>query len=70
MLTNTRLIDLSVPLEHAAVSEPLPPRIHYVTHAEEGLQQMQQFFGLINLLATRLSKLEPGELEELRLLFE
>ena len=31
---------------------------------------LQQFFGLINLLATRLSKLEPGELEELRLLFE
>jgi DNA-binding transcriptional regulator GbsR (MarR family) len=31
---------------------------------------LQQFFSLINLLATRLSKLEPGELEELRLLFE
>jgi DNA-binding transcriptional regulator GbsR (MarR family) len=31
---------------------------------------LQQFFGLINLLATRLSHLEPGELEDLRLLFE
>lgn len=31
---------------------------------------LQQFFSLINLLATRLSKLEPGELEDLRLLFE
>lgn len=31
---------------------------------------LQRFFGLINLLATRLSHLEPGELEDLRLLFD
>jgi kynurenine formamidase len=41
-----RLIDLSVPLEHNAVSEPLPARIHYVRHDGEGLQQMQHFFGV------------------------
>jgi kynurenine formamidase len=41
-----RLIDLSVPLEDAASSEPAPPRIHYVTHAGEGLEQMRQFFGV------------------------
>src|SRR5262245_49169458 len=41
-----RLIDLSVPLENDAVSEPLPGRIRYITHDAEGLQQMQQFFGI------------------------
>jgi len=41
-----RLIDLSVPLENAAVSEPMPAKIHYVTHEAEGLQQMQHFFGV------------------------
>ena len=41
-----RLIDLSVPLQHNAVSEPLPPKIRYVTHEAEGLAQMQQFFGV------------------------
>lgn len=46
MLENFRLIDLSVPLEDAAVSEPMPPRIKYVTHEAEGLQQMQQFLGV------------------------
>lgn len=46
MYDNVRMIDLSVPLEHAASSEPLPAKIHYVTHREEGLQQMQQFFGV------------------------
>ncbi len=40
------LIDLSVPLEDAAVSEPMPASIHYVTHEAEGLAQMQQFFGI------------------------
>lgn len=45
-LGNSRLIDLSVPLEHQAVSEPLPGKIHYVDHDGEGLQQMQQFFGV------------------------
>lgn len=40
------IIDLSVPLEHMALSEPLPARIRYITHAEEGLRQMEQFFGI------------------------
>jgi kynurenine formamidase len=40
-----RIIDLSVPLEHLAISEPIPPEIHYVTHEAEGLQQMQHLFG-------------------------
>lgn len=46
MFDNLRMIDLSVPLEDASPSEPLPAKIHYVTHREEGLQQMQQFFGI------------------------
>lgn len=46
MLPRLRLIDLSVPLEHAAVSEPMPAEIHYVTHEAEGLVQMRQFFGV------------------------
>jgi kynurenine formamidase len=46
MLGNLRLIDLSVPLEDAAVSEPLPPRIRYATHEAEGLAQMRQFLGV------------------------
>jgi kynurenine formamidase len=41
-----RLIDLSVPLQHDAAGEPLPPKIHYITHEAEGLAQMQQFFGI------------------------
>ncbi len=41
-----RIIDLSVPLEHQAASEPMPADIHYVTHDDEGRQQMQQFFGI------------------------
>jgi kynurenine formamidase len=41
-----RLIDLSVPLESGAVSEPMPPRIHYCTHEGEGAQQLQQFLGV------------------------
>ncbi len=45
-LSNCRLIDLRVPLEHESPSEPMPARIHYITHAEEGLVQMQQFFGV------------------------
>ena len=31
---------------------------------------LQRFFGLINLLASRLARLEPGEMEDLRQLFE
>lgn len=41
-----RIIDLSVPLEHQAVSEPMPATIHYVRHDGEGLEQMRQFFGV------------------------
>ncbi len=40
-----RLVDLSAPLEHEAPSEPLPPKIHYITHAQEGLKQICHFLG-------------------------
>ena len=46
MLSGLRLIDLSVPLEDGAVSEPIPPRVRYVTHEAEGLAQMRQFLGV------------------------
>ncbi len=46
MFERMRIIDLSVPLEDGAVSEPMPPRIHYSRHDGEGLAQMQQFFGV------------------------
>lgn len=46
MFQNCRIIDLSVPLEDQAVSEPLPGQIHYVEHGGEGLEQMQKFFGV------------------------
>lgn len=46
MLPGYRMIDLSVPLEDRASSEPLPAQIKYVDHEGEGLQQMQQFFGV------------------------
>src|SRR5262245_35791927 len=46
MIDRFRLIDLSVPLENQAASEPMPAKIHYVRHAGEGLQQMQRFFGV------------------------
>ncbi len=46
MFSNCRIIDLSVPLEHNAVSEPIPASIRYITHDGEGLRQMQQFFGV------------------------
>lgn len=45
-LANCRLIDLSVPIEHRASSEPIPAEIHYVTHEAEGLEQMKRFFGV------------------------
>jgi kynurenine formamidase len=41
-----RIIDLSVPLEHAASSEPMPASIEYVRHDGVGLAQMRQFFGV------------------------
>jgi kynurenine formamidase len=46
MFGKFRLIDLSVPLEHDAASEPMPAHIHYVRHDGEGLAQMRQFFGV------------------------
>ena len=46
MFGKFRMIDLSVPLAHNAVSEPIPAEIHYVRHDDEGLQQMRQFFGV------------------------
>ena len=45
MLPNLRLIDLSVPLEDGAVSEPVPARIRYLGH-EQGRQQMRDLFGV------------------------
>ncbi len=46
MLDNFELIDLSVPLEDNAVSEPIPASIRYITHESEGREQMQRFFGV------------------------
>lgn len=46
MLDKFRLIDLSVPLEHNAASDPMAAKIHYVRHENEGLQQMRRFFGV------------------------
>ncbi|MBQ19066.1 MAG: cyclase [Planctomycetaceae bacterium] len=46
MFDSVKLIDLSVPLEDAAVSEPMPAAIRYVTHEADGLDQMKQFFGV------------------------
>ncbi len=45
-LPGLKLVDLSVPLEHLATSEPLPAKIQYIRHDGEGLAQMQQFFGV------------------------
>jgi kynurenine formamidase len=39
-------IDLSVPLEDGAVSEPMPARIQYARHDGEGREQMERFFGV------------------------
>lgn len=46
MLKGMRIIDLSVPLEHLAASEPMPAEIHYVTHEAEGREQIQKFLGV------------------------
>jgi kynurenine formamidase len=46
MFGKCRLIDLSVPLENEAVSEPIPAQIHYHRHDGEGLQQMRRFLGV------------------------
>jgi kynurenine formamidase len=45
-LSRCRIVDLSVPLEHLAASEPMPAKIRYVRHDGEGLERMQQFFGV------------------------
>lgn len=45
-LDRVRIIDLSVPLEHLAPSEPLPAKIEYLRHEAAGLEQMKQFFGV------------------------
>ncbi|MDF1861191.1 MAG: cyclase family protein [Verrucomicrobiales bacterium] len=39
------LIDLSVPLQHGAVSEPLKPKIRYIDH-KKGAWQMRFLFGV------------------------
>ncbi|NRB75534.1 MAG: hypothetical protein HRU46_14325 [Verrucomicrobiales bacterium] len=39
------LIDLSVPLQHNAVSEPLKPKIKYSDH-RKGFWQMRYLFGV------------------------
>ncbi len=41
-----RLVDLSVPLQHQAASEPNKPSIEYITHEAEGLAQMKRAFGV------------------------
>lgn len=46
MIGKLRIIDLSVPLKHNAVSEPMPAQIQYVRHDGEGLQQMQSLLGV------------------------
>lgn len=46
MMERAQFIDLSVPLQHNAASEPIPAQIHYVEHRTEGLRQMQQAFGV------------------------
>jgi hypothetical protein len=37
MLSKFRLIDLSVPLEHRAVSEPVPAQIRFVYRGRDSL---------------------------------
>ena len=46
MANGFRLIDLSVPIEHEAVSEPWPARIRPITHEGEGLETFKQAFGV------------------------
>jgi len=45
-LDELRIVDLSVPLADGTVSEPMPASIDYVTHDDEGLEQMKSFFGV------------------------
>lgn len=44
-LSDCELIDLSVALEHGAVSEPMKPKIRYVDH-KKGAWQMRFLFGI------------------------
>src|SRR5207302_551538 len=46
MFDNFRLIDLSVPLENDAVSEPVPAQVRYVRHDAEGRDQLCQLLGV------------------------
>jgi kynurenine formamidase len=46
MFDRFEMIDLSVPLEHQAASEPMPASIDYIEHAGVGLEQMKQFFDI------------------------
>lgn len=41
-----KIVDLSVPLAHRAVSEPMPAEIDYITHDRRGLEQMTNLFGI------------------------
>jgi len=45
-LPKMRLVDLSVPLESGAPSEPMPAEIQYVTHEGLGRDQIQQALGV------------------------
>jgi kynurenine formamidase len=45
-LTFTQLIDLSTGIEHQAVHEPWPPSIRRIRHDVEGLEWMEQAFGV------------------------
>lgn len=44
-MSDSQIIDLSVPLQHQAVSEPLKPKIKYLDH-RKGFWQMRFLFGV------------------------
>ncbi len=44
MLDGYEIIDLSVPLQHGAVSEPMPPKIRYTDH-KKGFWHLKFLFG-------------------------
>lgn len=46
MFSPFRLLDLSVPLVHQAVHEPIPPSIRYVDHHPEGAEMMRGLLGV------------------------
>lgn len=56
-----------VVLDRAAMRTETDPTLRPL---HDRVVSLQRFFGLINILATRLSRLEPGELDDLRSLFE